>query len=442
MQAQKDSSKAGSNFTSNLPTPADVDATTFQGYEFLDSESKVLSIWNGQDLVDTANENDEVFIALNQTSFYAESGGQVGDTGTFDSNSCSGVVLDCKKQGKVFLHKAKIKTGSLKCGDVINMSVEKDKRRATAIHHSATHLLHAALKKVLGDHVQQKGSQVDHLKLRFDFAHSAPLTANEISEIEMLVNNQSLLNTKVSTKEMELNDAIDSGAEALFGEKYDDKVRVLDMGKESFSVELCGGTHVDRTGDIGTLVITSQSSVASGVRRIEAIAGRESLEYLANLKTLTNELQKTLNTSSDKLSEKVNALVQENKKLKKSGPVKSNQEVISSEELSVDGWTLVIEQLKLDDNKELRGLVDQKKAKLSKGCVILLSEANEKVAVVAGVTQNLVDIISAKDIVSELCLQLDGRGGGRPDFAQGAGNSKNINDFVTSIPKTVKSLSN
>ena len=442
MQAQKDSSKAGSNFTSNLPTPADVDATTFQGYEFLDSESKVLSIWNGQDLVDTANENDEVFIALNQTSFYAESGGQVGDTGTFDSNSCSGVVLDCKKQGKVFLHKAKIKTGSLKCGDVINMSVEKDKRRATAIHHSATHLLHAALKKVLGDHVQQKGSQVDHLKLRFDFAHSAPLTANEISEIEMLVNNQSLLNTKVSTKEMELNDAIDSGAEALFGEKYDDKVRVLDMGEESFSVELCGGTHVDRTGDIGTLVITSQSSVASGVRRIEAIAGRESLEYLANLKTLTNELQKTLNTSSDKLSEKVNALVQENKKLKKSGPVKSNQEVISSEELSVDGWTLVIEQLKLDDNKELRGLVDQKKAKLSKGCVILLSEANEKVAVVAGVTQNLVDIISAKDIVSELCLQLDGRGGGRPDFAQGAGNSKNINDFVTSIPKTVKSLSN
>ena len=441
MQAQKDSSKAGSNFTSNLPTPADVDATTFQGYEFLDSESKVLSIWNGQDLVDTANENDEVFIALNQTSFYAESGGQVGDTGTFDSNSCSGVVLDCKKQGKVFLHKAKIESGSLKCGDVINMSVEKNKRRATAIHHSATHLLHAALKKVLGDHVQQKGSQVDHTKLRFDFAHSAPLTADEISKIEHLVNNQSLLNTKVSTSEMELKDAIDSGAEALFGEKYDDKVRVLDMGEESFSVELCGGTHVDRTGDIGTLVITSQSSVASGVRRIEAIAGHESLMYLANLKTLTNELQKTLNTTSDKLSEKVNALIQENKKLKKSGPVASKQEVVSSEELSIDDWTLVIEQLKLEDNKELRGLVDQKKSKLSKGCVVLLSEANEKVAIVAGVTKNLVDTISAKDVVSELCSQLDGRGGGRPDFAQGAGNSKNINDFVTSIPKTVKSLS-
>ena len=441
MQAQKDSSKASSNFTSNLPTPADVDATTFEGYESLDSESKVLSIWNGQDLVDIANENDEVFIALNQTSFYAESGGQVGDTGTFDSNSCSGVVLDCKKQGKVFLHKAKIESGSLKCGDVINMNVEKNKRRATAIHHSATHLLHAALKKVLGDHVQQKGSQVDHTKLRFDFAHSAPLTADEISKIEHLVNNQSLLNTKVSTTEMELKDAIDSGAEALFGEKYDDKVRVLDMGEESFSVELCGGTHVNRTGDIGTLVITSQSSVASGVRRIEAIAGHESLMYLANLKTLTNELQKTLNTTSDKLSEKVNALIQENKKLKKSGSVASKQEVVSSEELSIDDWTLVIEQLKLEDNKELRGLVDQKKSKLSKGCVVLLSEANEKVAIVAGVTKNLVDTISAKDVVSELCSHLDGRGGGRPDFAQGAGNSKNINDFVTSIPKTVKSLS-
>ena len=441
MQAQKDSSKAGSNFTSNLPTPANVDATTFKGYEFLDSESKVLSRWNGQDSVDTANENDEIFFALNQTSFYAESGGQVGDTGTFDSNSCSGIVLDCKKQGKVFLHKAKIESGSLKCGDVINMSVEKDKRRATAIHHSATHLLHAALKKVLGDHVQQKGSQVDHSKLRFDFAHSAPLTANEISEIEHLVNNQSLLNLKVSTTEMELKDAIDSGAEALFGEKYDDKVRVLDMGEESFSVELCGGTHVDRTGDIGTLVIVSQSSVASGVRRIEAIAGHESLMYLANLKTLTNELQKTLNTTSDKLSEKVNALIQENKKLKKSGPVASKQEVISSEELSIDDWTLVIEQLRLEDNKELRGLVDQKKSKLSKGCVVLLSEVNEKVAIVAGVTKNLVDTISAKDVVSELCSRLDGRGGGRPDFAQGAGNSKNINDFVTSIPKTVKSLS-
>jgi alanyl-tRNA synthetase len=441
MQAQKDSSKAGSNFTSNLPTPANVDATTFQGYDFLDSKSKVLSIWNGQDSVDTANENDEIFFALNKTSFYAESGGQVGDTGTFDSNSCSGIVLDCKKQGKVFLHKAKIESGSLKCGDVINMSVEKDKRRATAIHHSATHLLHAALKKVLGDHVQQKGSQVDHTKLRFDFAHSTPLTADEISKIEHLVNNQSLLNTKVSTTEMELKDAIDSGAEALFGEKYDDKVRVLDMGEESFSVELCGGTHVDRTGDIGTLVITSQSSVASGVRRIEAIAGHESLEYLANLKTLTNELQKTLNTTSDKLSEKVNALIQENKKLKKSGPVASKQEVISSEELNIDDWTLVIEQLKLEDNKELRGLVDQKKSKLSKGCVVLLSEANEKIAIVAGVTKNLVDTISAKEIVSELCSQLDGRGGGRPDFAQGAGNSKNINDFVTSIPKTVKSLS-
>ena len=442
MKIQKESSKAGSNFTSNLPTPSDVEATTFKGYDSLESESEVISIWNGQDLVQTAAENDEVFFALNQTPFYAESGGQVGDTGRFHSKGCSGAVLDCKKQGKVFLHKAKIESGNLNTGDLINMNVEKDKRKATAIHHSSTHLLHAALKRVLGDHVQQKGSQVDDSKLRFDFAHSKPLTNDEISEIENIVNNQSLLNTKVSTNEMDLEEAIKSGAEALFGEKYDEKVRVLNIGEESFSVELCGGTHIERTGDIGMFVITNQSSVASGIRRIEAIAGHQALNYLTNLKQVNNELQKSLNTSSDKLAEKIEALIQENKKLKKSGPVSSKVETLSTDEIKIDDWILLIEQVEVNDNKDLRGLADQKKGKLEKGCVILLSQSNDKVALVAGVTQNLVDTISAKDIVGELSSKLGGRGGGRPDFAQGAGNTNNIKDFVTSIPNTVKSLAN
>ena len=442
MKIQKESSKAGSNFTSNLPTPSDVEATTFKGYDSLESKSEVISIWNGQDLVETAVENDEVFFALNQTPFYAESGGQVGDTGRFHSKGCSGAVLDCKKQGKVFLHKAKIESGNLNTGDLINMNVEKDKRKATAIHHSSTHLLHAALKRVLGDHVQQKGSQVDDSKLRFDFAHSKPLTNDEISEIENIVNNQSLLNTKVSTNEMDLEEAIKSGAEALFGEKYDEKVRVLNIGEESFSVELCGGTHIERTGDIGMFVITNQSSVASGIRRIEAIAGHQALNYLTNLKQVNNELQKSLNTSSDKLAEKIEALIQENKKLKKSGPVSSKVETLSTDEIKIDDWILLIEQVEVNDNKDLRGLADQKKGKLEKGCVILLSQSNDKVALVAGVTQNLVDTISAKDIVGELSSKLDGRGGGRPDFAQGAGNTNNIKDFVTSIPNTVKSLAN
>jgi alanyl-tRNA synthetase len=223
---------------------------------------------------------------------------------------------------------------------------------------------------------------------------------------------------------MDLQEAIDSGAEALFGEKYDSKVRVLAMGKDNFSVELCGGTHVNRTGDIGSLVITSQSSVASGIRRIEAIAGHQAAKHLNNIRSVNQNLQKSLNTTSDKLVEKIDALIQENKKLKKSGPVSSSSETVFSEESAISDWKLIVKQVALEDNKQLRGLVDQAK----------------KGAVVAGVTDNLVDEISAKDIVGELCSQLNGRGGGRPDFAQGAGVSEKVNQFVTSIPNTVKSI--
>ena len=440
MKQQKESSKAGSNFTSNLPTPSDVEATSFSGYDGLVSESNVISLWIEQDSINQAEESQEVYFALDSTPFYAESGGQVGDSGEFKSNNCSGDILDCKKQGKVFLHKAVIKDGSLKVGDKVNVSVSSSKRHATAIHHSATHLLHSALKEVLGDHVQQKGSQVDSEKLRFDFAHSKPVSSEELSKIEALVNDQVLHNSKVDTNEMDLQEAIDSGAEALFGEKYDSKVRVLAMGKDGFSVELCGGTHVNRTGDIGSLVITSQSSVASGIRRIEAIAGHQAAKHLNNIRSVNQNLQKSLNTTSDKLVEKIDALIQENKKLKKSGPVSSSSETIFSEESAISDWKLIVKQVALEDNKQLRGLVDQAKKGINKGVVILLSESDKKVAVVAGVTDNLVDEISAKDIVSELCSQLNGRGGGRPDFAQGAGVSEKVNEFVTSIPNTVKSI--
>ena len=441
MKQQKESSKAGSNFTSDLPTPSDVEATSFSGYDELISDSNVISLWLGQDSVDEAKETQEVYFALSSTPFYAESGGQVGDTGEFKTDTCSGIILDCKKQGKVFLHKALIEKGSLKVGDQLNVSVSSSKRNATAIHHSATHLLHSALKKVLGDHVQQKGSQVDSEKLRFDFAHSKPVSPDEISEIEALVNDQVLYNSEVTTNEMDLEKAIKSGAEALFGEKYDSKVRVLAMGEEDFSVELCGGTHVSRTGDIGSFVVTSQSSVASGIRRIEAIAGKQAINHLNNIRSVNQSLQKVLNTTSDKLAEKIEALIQENKKLKKSGPVSTSNETIFSEESTINNWKLIIKQVALEDNKQLRGLVDQAKKGIDRGVVILLSESNGKVAIVAGVTKNLIDEISAKDIISELSSQLNGKGGGRPDFAQGAGVSEKVNEFVTSIPNTVKSIS-
>ena len=441
MKQQKESSKAGSNFTSDLPTPSDIEATSFSGYDELISDSNVISLWLGQDSVDEAKETQEVYFALSSTPFYAESGGQVGDTGEFKTDTCSGIILDCKKQGKVFLHKALIEKGSLKVGDQLNVSVSSSKRNATAIHHSATHLLHSALKKVLGDHVQQKGSQVDSEKLRFDFAHSKPVSPDEISEIEALVNDQVLYNSEVTTNEMDLEKAIKSGAEALFGEKYDSKVRVLAMGEEDFSVELCGGTHVSRTGDIGSFVVTSQSSVASGIRRIEAIAGKQAINHLNNIRSVNQSLQKVLNTTSDKLAEKIEALIQENKKLKKSGPVSTSNETIFSEESTINNWKLIIKQVALEDNKQLRGLVDQAKKGIDRGVVILLSESNGKVAIVAGVTKNLIDEISAKDIISELSSQLNGKGGGRPDFAQGAGVSEKVNEFVTSIPNTVKSIS-
>ena len=441
MDQQKKSSKAGSSFVSKLPAASGVDETIFLGYEDLKSESKVLVLWIDQERVDEANENQEIFIACNQTPFYAESGGQVGDKGRFSSSNSSGAILDCKKQGKVFIHKALVEKGSLKVGDVIDMNVEKDKRLATAIHHSSTHLLHSALRSILGEHVQQKGSLVDESKLRFDFSHGKPLSKEEIDSIEEIVNNEVLNNVDVSTKIMKLDDAMNSGAQALFGEKYDEEVRVLSMGSDSFSVELCGGTHVKRTGDIGVFVITAQSSVASGIRRIEAVAGKKALSYISEIRKVNNSLQEILNTPVDAMNEKIQSLIDENKKLKKSGGVTSSKaDVVSSDVMDIDDWKLVVEHISIEDAKQLRGLVDQKKQSLDKGCVVLLNSHNNKVAVVSGVTDNLLDVISAKDVVSSLCEKLNGRGGGRPDFAQGAGESENINEFVTSIPALVKSL--
>ena len=305
MAQQKESSKEASKFGQDLPQASGISSTKFIGYETLESESKVIQIWKEQEAADTVNTNEEFYFALESTSFYAESGGQVGDKGSFKSQSATGSILDCKKQGDVFIHKAKIDSGALKRGDVISMSVERDKRKATAIHHSATHLMHAALKDVLGDHVQQKGSLVDENKLRFDFSHPDPLTDEQIKAVEEIVNREALNNIDVTTTLMKLDDAIASGAEALFGEKYDDEVRVLNMGEDSYSVELCGGTHVDRTGDIGTFIIINQSSVASGIRRIEAIAGAKALDYLLELKLSNTNLKRMLNVGENEITAKV-----------------------------------------------------------------------------------------------------------------------------------------
>ena len=441
MNQQKETSKASSNFVSKLPAAAGVNETKFLGYDNLESESKVLVIWKDQERVEEADNKEEIFIACDQTPFYAEAGGQVGDKGIFASNSATGNILDCKKQGKVYLHKAIIEKGNIKTGDVIKMSVEKDKRSAIAIHHSSTHLVHAALREVLGDHVQQKGSLVDENKLRFDFSHTKPLSKDEISKIEDIVNKETLSNLEVQTELMKIDDALKSGAMALFGEKYDDEVRVLTMGNNSYSVELCGGTHVSRTGDIGHFIITNQSNVASGIRRIEALAGFQSIEYINNIRETNSSLQSLLNVSSEDMHEKILSLIEENKTLKKKSSNKnSTKSVLLSETYDVEDWKLIVEQVEISDTKDLRNLVDEQKKINNKACIVILNHQKNKVAFVCGVTSNLVETISAKDVISQLSIAIDGKGGGRSDFAQGAGETDNIADFVTSVVNTVKSL--
>ncbi len=441
MNQQKQTSKASSSFVSSLPAASGIEETKFLGYANLESDSKVLVIWKDQERIDTAKNKEEIFFACNQTPFYAEAGGQIGDKGKFASQSSTGSILDCKKQGKVYIHKAIIDKGSIKTGDVIKMSVEKEKRSAIAIHHSSTHLVHAALRAVLGAHVQQKGSLVDENKLRFDFSHTKSLTKEEITKIEDIVNKEALKNLKVKTELMKLDDALKSGAMALFGEKYDDDVRVLTMGENSYSVELCGGTHVNRTGDIGFFVITNQSSVASGIRRIEALAGSKSIEHVKKLRDVNLSLQNSLNVSADELQEKVNSLVEENKKLKKSSKSKSaKKSVISSEMYEFGDWKLIVKQVDVEDTKDLRALADEQKNTNEKLCVVIFTESSNKIALVCGVTKNLTESLSAKEVVSELSNQINGKGGGRSDFAQGAGETDNIKDFVTSIPNSVKSL--
>ena len=440
MAKQKQASKAASSFTSKLPAASGIQETEFLGYELLEAQSKVIALWDGLDAVETIDNTNEIFFATEQTPFYAESGGQVGDRGTFSSKASSGAIIDCKKQGKVFIHKAILNKGILNKSDVIDMSVEKDKRQAVAIHHSATHLMHAALKEVLGEHVQQKGSLVDEHKLRFDFSHGKPLSKEEISKIESIVNREMLSNVAVTTEIMDLDKAIESGAQALFGEKYEDEVRVLSMGKKSFSVELCGGTHVDRTGDMGLFIIVNQSSVASGIRRVEALSGKQAIAHLEELRSVNDAIQQLLNTPQDSLEEKIKLLIDENKKLKKGGTISSTVEVLHSEVIENDGWSLILEQVAVDDNKALRGLVDKKKNTLENGVIVLLNAIDSKVALVCGVSESMTSKISAGDVIKMLAESLGGKGGGRPDFAQGAGETKDIKKFVSSIPDIVKSL--
>jgi alanyl-tRNA synthetase len=440
MEEQVKNSKSASKFKGTQLDLSSIDETKFLGYDRLNAEGKILGLWNDDLRVDSATADKEYFLALDQTPFYAESGGQVGDQGKFSCSSGSGQILDCIKQGKIFLHTIKIDEGAVKLGDKLKLAVEPDKRASAASNHSATHLMHAALKHVLGSHVEQKGSLVDASKLRFDFSHPKAVTKDEIKQIELLVNQHTLNNAEVKTELMKLDDAIASGAEAMFGEKYDDEVRVLSMS-DGFSVELCGGTHVTRTGDIGMFVILSESSVSSGVRRIEAVTGAKAVELALEIRSQLQAVQGILNVGAAQVGSKVEDLVKENKSLKKGSKTNGRSTVDLKEIIhKINNFDLVLIEADTQNIQDLRQLVDSSKKDQSQRCVLILSHQDSKVVMVCGVTDDIQESLSANDVIQAIAKASDGKGGGRKDFAQGAGEADNFEEFVKSIPDIVQSI--
>ena len=440
MEEQVKNSKSASKFKGTQLDLSSIDETKFLGYDRLNAEGKILGLWNDDLRVDSATADKEYFLALDQTPFYAESGGQVGDQGKFSCSSGSGQILDCIKQGKIFLHKIKIDEGAVKLGDKLKLAVEPDKRASAASNHSATHLMHAALKHVLGSHVEQKGSLVDASKLRFDFSHPKAVTKDEIKQIEFLVNQHTLNNAEVKTELMQLDDAIALGAEAMFGEKYDDEVRVLSMS-DGFSVELCGGTHVTRTGDIGMFVILSESSVSSGVRRIEAVTSSRAVALVLEMRSQLHDVQGILNVGASQVSSKVEDLVKENKSLKKGNKTKEKSSLDLKEVIhQINEFDLVLIEADTQNIQDLRQLVDSSKKDQSQRCVLILSHQDSKVVMVCGVTDDIQESLSANDVIQAIAKASDGKGGGRKDFAQGVGEADNFREFVKSIPDIVQSI--
>ena len=435
MEQQRERARAASRFEAKGQMPAELASqlapTVFLGYEALASRaSKVVGIVQAGKQVGQLAEGEEGLVILDQTPFYAESGGQVGDTGALSNAAGRFDVGDTIKMGGVFFGHAGRWHGSqpLRTGDVIDSTVDASRRQATVLNHSATHLLHAALRNVLGNHVTQKGSLVAPDRLRFDFSHFKPVSREELAKVEALVNTEVRRNVEAEVRHMAYDDAIEFGAMALFGEKYGDEVRVLKMGE--FSTELCGGTHVSRTGDIGLFKIVSEAGVASGVRRIEAVTGAGALAYVAEEERRLSELSQLLSTSGDEVAEKLRQLLDRQKKLereleslraKAAGSMTGDLAQTAQE---IAGVKVVAARLEGLDAKALRDGVDQLKQQLTDCVVILAGAAEGRVSLVAGVNGKAAGRIKAGDVVAHVAIQIDGKGGGRPDMAQGGGVDK------------------
>jgi alanyl-tRNA synthetase len=381
--------------------------------------------------------SDEALILLKRTPFYAESGGQVGDTGFMSSSSGQAVVIDTVKLGQAFAHKVKIE-GVIKVGDKVELVVDQARRDRIKANHSATHLLHAALRQLLGDHVAQKGSLVDAEKLRFDFSHFDSISVNQRIEIENLVNAEIRLNNALTTQLMELDEAKASGAMALFGEKYDEKVRVVKMGE--FSTELCGGTHVARTGDIGLLKITSEGGIASGVRRIEATTGQMAQDFANDESNKLHAIASLLKSDKTSVVDKVSTALQQVKllekelnQLKQSMAGQKSKDVLSNV-IDVQGVKLLVANMQGVEPKALRGMMDDLKNQLQSGVIALGVASDGKVNLIAGVTKDLVGKFKAGELVNHMATQVGGKGGGRPDMAQAGGTEpENLDKALASV---------
>ena len=428
MEAQRQRARAASQFGGGEAIDISVDeATEFTGYERLEGRATVIALFQDGKPVDTLGDDEEGVVVLDRTPFYAESGGQVGDVGLLSAGETRFLVTDTQKQGgDVFIHRGRFQGDSLQVGSEVVAHVDQARRDATALNHSATHLLHAALRQILGEHVQQKGSLVNAERLRFDFSHFEPVTPEQLKAIEHLVNEQIRENHTVQTRIMSLEDAKKSGAVALFGEKYGDNVRVLRMG--DFSTELCGGTHVKAVGDIGLFKITSEGGIASGVRRIEAVTGAAAIQWVDEEEARLQRVADLVKSGRDEVADKVAQLVERSRKLEKEleqlkGKLASAAgSDLASGAVEVGGVKVLAAKLDGVDPKALRDTMDQLKNKLGSAVILLAAVKGDKVSLVAGVTQDQVKSVKAGDLVKFVAEQVGGKGGGRPDMAQAGGN--------------------
>jgi alanyl-tRNA synthetase len=427
MDAQRDRARAASRFGVDLRGGPDLGTTTeFCGYDHVEGHSRIVALLKQGTPVDVLAAGDEGEVVLERTPFYAESGGQVGDTGQLEAGNAQFAVGDTRKRGTAFAHIGRVAAGTLRVGDTVAARIDHTRRDHTRRNHTATHLLHAALREVLGNHVQQKGSLVAPDRLRFDFAHFQPVTAEELKRIERRVNEEIRANHDGQIRSMSYDDAVASGAIALFGEKYGDVVRVLRLG--DFSVELCGGTHVRRTGDIGLFKIVSEGGVAAGVRRIEAVTGEGALDYVTQTEELVRNVAGLVRGSREDVVQRVQDGQEQIRVLEKQlralkDKLASGQGTdLASTAVDVGGVKVVATKIDGADAAALRNAVDQLKERLKSAVIVLATvDGGNRVAVVAGVTSDLVARLKAGEIVGAVAAQIGGKGGGRPDFAQAGG---------------------